>query len=265
MSGTTQTRGWGREGDPRVVCWPGLNLSAHAHFHEAGPLLAERFGLHVVAVEPPGWTTAPLAAEEYRPAALARLVAPLLEPRGVFLGWSWGATIGAHLGALAPTGLAALVLLDAGYTDLQDEPGFRELSLGELRAQFSDFSWDEHVAAARARTRSWRPALEARARAAVREQGDGSLVPLVAADTLAAAFQGVAADRPSAALPGVRCPVLLVVASDTVERLGEAPLDRFRAAVSHAEIVTLDSSHDLLADALEPTLAAVGEFMAKVA
>jgi pimeloyl-ACP methyl ester carboxylesterase len=249
------------------VCWAGLNLPAHAHFDEAGPILAERFGLGVQAVEPPGWTTPPLTPESYRPTELASLVVPLLAPRSLFLGWSWGATIGAHLGALAPDALVALVLLDAGYTDLQDDPAFRERSLEELRGEFRGApirfdSWDGYLAAARERVRSWRPALEARARAAMRED-DGSIVPLVAPETLADALHGVAVERPSSALSEIRCPVLLVAATETLERLGRAPLERFRAAVPHGEVVTIESGHDLLADALDETVAAVGDFVVR--
>jgi len=189
-------------------------------------------------------------------------------PARVFLGWSWGATIAAHLGALAPEGLAALVLLDAGYTDLQDDRRFRERSLDELHEEFGAVparfgSWDAYLEAARARTRTWRPALEGRARAAMREEDD-AVVPLVAPDTIAAAFHGVAVEPPSAALAAIRCPVLLIAASETVAELGEQPLARFRAAVPHAEVVTLASGHDVLADALEPTIDTVGEFVTRV-
>jgi pimeloyl-ACP methyl ester carboxylesterase len=228
-------------------------------------MLAERFGVHVQAVEPPGWTSPPLTPEGYRPSALARLVAPLLAPRSVFLGWSWGGTIAAHVGALAPEGLAALVLLDAGFTDLQDEPRFSDRSLEELEAEFRASpvrfdSWDDYLTVARERVRTWRPPLEARARAAMREDG-GAIVPLVAPETLAAAFHGVAEERPSVALREIRCPVLLVVAEETLAQLGDAPLRRFGSAVPDAEVVALDSSHDLLADALDETVAAVGTFV----
>ena len=261
------TRAWGREGDLKLVCWGGLNLYPHAHFDEAGPLLAERFHLHVTAVEPPGWTSPPVEPDGYRPSALAASVAPLLAPRGVFVGWSWGATIAAHLGALAPLELAAVVLLDAGYTDLQDDRRFSERSLDELREEFRAVparfdSWDAYLEVARTRVRTWRPALEERARAAMREE-DGAVVPLAESDTIAAAFHGVALEPPSAVLAEIRCPVLLVTASDTVANLGERPLERFRAAVPHAEVVQLDSSHDVLADALEPTLDAVGDFVVR--
>lgn len=221
------------------------------------------------AVEPPGWTSPPLEPAGYRPSALAALTPRLLEPRAVFVGWSWGATIGAHLGALAPESLAAVVLLDAGYTDLQDEPRFQERSFDELREEFRApgfrfDSWDAYLEEARARPRTWRPALEARARAAVREE-DGGVVPLVATDTIAAAFHGVAAEPPSAVLTRIRCPVLLIAATETLAQLGGRPLARFRAAVPHAEVVVLDSGHDVLADALEPTLAAVGDFAVRQA
>jgi pimeloyl-ACP methyl ester carboxylesterase len=230
-------------------------------------LLAERFGLHVQAVEPPGWTSPSLAPEDYRPSALAGFVAPLLPPRATFVGWSWGATIAAHLGAQAPDGLAALVLLDAGYSDAQDDPRFQERTVDELREGLSGAAvrydtWDDYLEDARGRTRTWRPALEARARAAMRED-DGAVVPLVAVDTLATAFHGVAVEPPSAVLAGIRSPVLLIAATETLAALGDGPLERFRAAVPHAEVVTLDSGHDLLADALEPTLDAVGDFVTR--
>jgi pimeloyl-ACP methyl ester carboxylesterase len=241
----------------------------HAHYDEAGPLLAERFGLHVQAVEPPGWTSPPLEPEAYRPSALAALVTPLLAPRAVFVGWSWGATIGAHLGALAPAELVALVLLDAGYTDLQDEPRFQERSLDDLREEFRAGalrfdSWDAYLEAARARPRVWRPALEARARAGMREE-DGAVVQLVDPDTGAAAFYGVAVEPPSEVLARIRCPVLLVVATEMVEQLGERPLERFRTALPQTEVVTLDSGHDLLADAFDETVDAVGAFVMRAA
>jgi len=94
-------------------------------------------------------------------------------------------------------------------------------------------------------------------------EDEGALVPLVASDTIAAAFHGVAIEPPSAVLAGIRCPVLLIAASEMVAELGQQPLDRFRVAVPQAEVMELDSGHDLLVDALEPTLTAVGDFAAR--
>jgi hypothetical protein len=148
--------------------------------------------------------------------------------------------------------------------DVQDQPGFRDRSLEELdaevRASQAGFGWDDYLANARGRVRSWRPALEARARAGMHDDGD-AIAPLVAPETLAAAFHGVTEERPSVVLGDIRCPVLLVAAEETLAQLGDAPLQRFRAALPDADVVTLASSHDLLADALEETVAAVGAFV----
>ena len=57
--------------------------------------------------------------------------------------------------------------------------------------------------------------------------------------------------------------MLLVAATETLERLGREPLERFRAAVPHGEVVTVESGHDLLADALDETVAAVGDFVVR--
>jgi pimeloyl-ACP methyl ester carboxylesterase len=256
--------GWGRAGDPAVVCWPGLSVHAHAHFDEAGPLLAERYGLNVLAVEPPGWTSPAPAAEEYRPSVLAQRALEQVDS-GAFVGWSWGGSIGAHVGALGSERLTGLVLLDAGFTDLQDAPdfeqrGFKDVLAGLRAEEFRFDSWESYFDFARGRVRGWRPQLEARARAAMREE-DGWIVPRAAPEAFAGAWVGVAAERPSEALSRIRCPVLVVAATETLERFGEGPLERFRVRVPHAEIVTVESGHDLLADALVQTIDVVGEIM----
>jgi len=101
--------------------------------NEHGPMLATATGRRVIAVSPPGWETPELEPVEYLPSALVRRLLGLfdelnLEPLS-FVGFSWGATIGCHLAAHAPERLDALVLLDAGYTDFQDRPGYEELDL----------------------------------------------------------------------------------------------------------------------------------------
>ena len=109
--------------------WPGLNPSAPWTLVEAGPAWADRYGLRVLAVSPPGWETPPLPAERYRPRALGRLVCSQLDGlklgRVAYVGASWGASIGCHLAATAPERLSGLVLLDAGYLDSQDLPASR--------------------------------------------------------------------------------------------------------------------------------------------
>jgi pimeloyl-ACP methyl ester carboxylesterase len=116
----------------------------------------------------------------------------------------------------------------------------------------------------RSRTRTWRPELEERARAGMREE-DGELVPHVPHAVLAAGFHGVAADRPSATLPAVGAgdhPVLLVAARGTLaQEWAQAALDRFRDVVPRADVETVEAGHDVLADAPEETIGLVAEWL----
>ena len=267
------TRRWG-DGDPRVVCWPGLTISAHAHFEEAGPRWAEAAGGAVVAVEPPGWLDEPLPDDDYTLDRLAGHALGLLDDLGLdaaaWVGWSWGASLGCHAAARAPERIRALVLLDAGFTDLQDDPAFEPRAIDELVALLDqqDFrfpDWEPYLEVMRSRTRGWRPELEERARAGMREQ-DGELVPVVARRTMAAAFHGVEAAPPSstlAALGGADLPVLVVAASGTVAQdWAQTALERFREAVPRAEVETVDAGHDVIADAPDETIELVGRWLA---
>jgi len=251
-------REWGERAAPPLVYWPGLNAVAHVHLADAAPALAARSRSRVLAIAPPGWGSPPLAADEYRPTALSARIVALLDARAlgrvVFVGWSWGATIGCHLAALAPERLRALILLDAGYTDFQDRPNYVERTLAEstatLRAQTPCFStWDE---------------VPERARAAFVER-DGAIVPVVAPEVIAAAAHGVAAEPPSAtlaALGRLEPPILLVTAAETVaQEWARRALRRFRSAVPDATVVEIASGHDLLSDAPDETIAAISDWL----
>ena len=257
--------------------WPGLQLPAHVTLNEHGPTLAAATGLRVLAISPPGWETPPLPAHEYLPTALVRSLVAWLDELGLervaFVGFSWGASIGCHLAANAAERLDALVLLDAGYTDFQDQPGFVDVDLATVTARTVEqarelrwSSWEDCFAYFRPRVREWTPPYERRLREGLREEG-GLIVPTVPPEVVAAAAYGVIAERPSRTLPQVGSagvPTLLVVASDTVAtEHGRAALERFRSEIPAAETVELDSGHDLLADAPEETLAVVATFLRK--
>jgi pimeloyl-ACP methyl ester carboxylesterase len=242
---------------------------------ETAPALVEATGRRIIAVSPPGWETPPLAPTDYRPTALARLVVDLLDTleleRATYAGFSWGASIGCHLAATSPERLDALVLLDAGYTDFQDRPGFEELDLEAVLARAAEEaqearwpSWDACFAFFRPRVRAWRPALEERVRAGMREE-DGEIVPIVGYEPFAAAAYGVMVEPPSATLEQLgklKPAILLVVATDTVAtEHGRRALERFRSAVPHADVEEIDSGHDLLSDAPEETVAVVGNWI----
>jgi pimeloyl-ACP methyl ester carboxylesterase len=230
-------REWGDEDAPAFVFWPGLNPAAPTKLDDAGPVWAEEYGFRVLAISPPGWETDPLAPQRYGTSKLAQLVIDAFDSleleRAAFVGFSWGASIGCHVGALARDRLFGLVFLDAGYTNFQDQPGFEPMTL------------DQTVERVRA--------------------GAASLEG-VAPDTIAAAWFGVVDEPPAAAyqrLAANDVPILLVTASQTVaEEWAAAALERFLDAVPRTDVVELESSHDLLADAPQETIKVVGEWLA---
>ena len=275
VTGSIAYREWGRADAPTLVFWPGLQLPAHVMLNEHGPGLARAAGRRVLALSPPGWETPALAAGEYLPSALVRRLVGLLDEleleRVAFVGFSWGASIGCHLAATAPDRLDALVLLDAGYTDAQDRPGFVDTDLKTVTAETVEAarplrwsSWEECFATFHQYVREWSPSHERRLREGLREE-DGVITPIVPPEVAAAAAYGVIAERPSATvdrLGRLELPILLVVASDTVgTEYGAAALERFRAAVPTAEVVELDSGHDLLADKPRETISALGGWL----
>lgn len=263
-------REWGRSDGRPLVFWHGLNAFGPLQLNEAGPAWARR-GFHVLAPVAPGFGESPpfLDLGDYRLTRLADLVANVADElrlsRFVFVGWSWGASIGVHLAARHAVRLSSLVLLDAGHTDLQDDLGWRDATLDErvsgAEAQVPVYAtWDEALAAARERGGAWRPALEERIRAGLVERG-GAIVPRADTTAMAAAFHWVGVERPSEQLQrlgALHLPLLLVVATrnDTT-----AQVERFRASVPHAEIRTVDSGHDVFAHAPEETERIVAEWV----
>lgn len=223
-------REWGSTDGAPLLYWHGLNPFGSLALTEAGPAWAER-GLRVVAFAAPGVSEGEALpeAEAYRPSRLADAIIEAADELGLetfaFVGWSWGASIGVHLAARHPGRVARLVLLDAGHTDVPVDPA---VSLDQLSTEMSGLHEGN---------RFWDP------RAA------------------AAALYGLLQEQPSSthrALGAGSIPVLLVLAgrNDTVHEV-----ERFRAAVPHAEVRTLDSGHDLLADAPDETIELVADWL----
>ena len=266
-------REWGGGGVP-LVYWAGLTPFGALHLNEAGPAWSEEYGLHVVSISPPGVETQALPAEEYGLARLASLVVRLLDAlgfeRAAYVGYSWGASIGCHLGAAHAGRLSALVLLDAGYDDVPPDGKSLEQRIEEARTAQAEFRFSDREAfltLAREGKRNWRPALEERALAGMREE-DGELVIAASLEAAAAALHGVITEPPTERLGDLGrtgLPVLLVTSGERAgDEAGRAAVERFRAAVPQAETVHIeDSGHDLLADAPEATIRAVGEFLTR--
>jgi pimeloyl-ACP methyl ester carboxylesterase len=264
-------RQWGADDVRPLLYWHGLNPFGALDLNEAGPAWAER-GFRVLAFAAPGIADRTPFADltAYRPTRLAALVVDVADRLAIgafaYVGWSWGASIGVHLGARHADRLEALVLLDAGHTDI---PGDPEQRLEEVRAGISEqqeryrfADWEAFVAAARDTRPRWRPALEERLRAGMHEV-DGAIVARSDRRAAAAAWHGLLQEQPSSAhsaLGQTELPVLLVLASgnDT-----ESEVARFRAAVPQTEVRRVESGHDVLADAPEETIGVVADFLAR--
>ena len=124
-----------------------------------------------------------------------------------------GGDLGCHLAARHPSILAALVLLDAGYSDppLDRKLTYRQRVQENSRAWRSRSapSWDAVVNALRRQHRRWTPAIEKAARAGYRTRA-GQLVPAVSPSVVAAVEHGMA-QAPRVDLVGVireRCAVV---------------------------------------------------------
>jgi pimeloyl-ACP methyl ester carboxylesterase len=224
---------WGRQDGRPFLCWHGVGLSSRgsAFVAEAAPILAERHGLRVLALEAPGFGhSPPIEPDGYRPQALVDRVPPLLDGLGLdrtaFMGFSWGGDVGCHLAARHPGRLAALVLLDAGYSDRPRDPSLTYEQRLELKTEESR-----------------------------------GIVPTVAPRVVAAIEYGMANAPPSATRPRLAAsglPVLLVAAGHAPEE----ELARFAADVPQAEMVRVaEAGHDVLADAGPEVVELVGTWL----
>jgi pimeloyl-ACP methyl ester carboxylesterase len=215
----------------------------------------------VIAIAAPGaGETPPLAdPDDYLPSRLAALVLAVADAadvdRFVFMGHSWGGSIGVHLAALHPERVEALVLLDAGYSDVETDHDRDELvqSFEKEQADFAFDDWDAYFAWVQTRVRAWRPALEPRYREGMTER-DGKVVPRSNARAAAWALHGVQTEPPRPTHDRLTVPVLLLLATD-------ADPEGFAERVPHARVERLDTGHDVVEDAPEETVSLVGEWL----
>jgi pimeloyl-ACP methyl ester carboxylesterase len=259
---------WGRRGDPALLYWDGLGGTG-LHANEIGPILAEEYGLHVVAPDPPGHGASPAGdADSFRPTRLAGTAAKVLDELGIgraaFLGFSWGGRVGVWLAARFPERLTALALVEGGHHGSREPTGL-EAAVEEARAEREEEtfdSWDAYFAYERESLRRWTPALEEAHHAVMQEEG-GRVAPIASAEVVGAIHHGSRLEPLTEAYPAIAAaglPVLLLVApaadTDAVER--------FRAALPNARVDSVPNGiHDLVSFAPERVAAAVGTFVAE--
>lgn len=269
-------RRWGT-GEREVVCWHALGvLRTGRAMAEAAPALSERLGASVFAFDAPGFgrSQPPLPAAGYRPSALAARAEAAMDALGIgralWVGQSWGATVGCHLAAQCPGRLSALVLLDAGYQETTAPPGGLEALIANARADWETFrfdSWESLEGAVRAGgVRRWNGDTAMAVRDAVASEPDG-LRPVAQPETLAAAAWGVACEPPRLVWADISrsgIPVLLLSAGEPVEDQERArQIAAFRAAVPRATVRTVQGAgHDVLGDVGPALVETVADWLA---
>ena len=261
---------WGEQDDPAVLYWDGLGGTG-LHANELAPILVADHGLRVVAPDAPGHGRAPaLPADAYRPSRLVEVATRLLDELGIervhFVGFSWGARVGSSFAALFPERTASLALVEGG-TPWSQEPVDLAACVEEAHKELEDesfASWEAFFTYERESLRRWTPAVAEAHEAAMREQ-DGSVVPIVDAETLGAIKYGNRLEPVMETYPAIAetsVPVLLVYASSPSR---EEPVARFRDALPDARVVSIpDAIHDLVSFAPDEVAHAVGTFIAEL-
>jgi pimeloyl-ACP methyl ester carboxylesterase len=269
-------REWGEPDGRPLLFWHALGDHTSLQAIEAAPLLLRDHGFRVLAPDAPGFGGSPrLPAKRYQLPALVELARDLLDALGldrvVWVGSSWGATVGVHVAATHPERVEALVLLDGGYLGPSDDLG---ASLRMLRRHWrsqpelwSYDSWEAVDDDARAQLTRWTPALAETCRSAYREE-NGKVVSIMGPDVYAAVIWGVLRAPPAEALARLGAsgvPTLLLAATvppEEEERRRPAR-ERFGELVPQGEIRLMETRHSVLEDAPEETARAIGEWLTR--
>ena len=218
---------WGDEAGKPLFYWHGGGGGSKETPVLAAPL--EAAGYRLYAVDAPGYGGSPaLEPEGYALPRLAGLAVELirvldLEP-AIWLGFSWGASVGVHTAALFPSAVRALGLLDGGYLVAEDDPDY-DPGMG----------YEDELAELRGRA----------------EKGENWDAPaeVIGAAMVAARLAPCPPHYPALAERGI--PVLLARASEPAELEGlrRAALARFQAGVPQARVVRIpNATHGILGD-----------------
>ena len=155
--GTLAIREWGPPSAPNLVFLHGLGVIGPRATDEPAEAWAALV-FRVLAPDLPGFGgSEAVSREDYLPSRLARRLLGELPERFALVGYSWGGTIGAHLTALEPERVTALVLVDVGYSaPKHDPPSYDEL-LSDARAELGASRFPDMLPpSSRTRVRSFR-------------------------------------------------------------------------------------------------------------
>jgi pimeloyl-ACP methyl ester carboxylesterase len=222
-----RVRRWGDEGGRPLFYWHGGGGGSGETPILTPPLVAAGYTLH--ALDAPGYgDSEPLEPHRYAPPGLAELAVELLDilelAPVIWIGYSWGASIGLHTAALFPSSIRALGLLDGGYLVAEDDPDYDPAS-----------DYEDEVAELRRRT----------------EEGETWDAPaeVIGAAMVASRLAPSTPLYPTIAASGI--PVLLARATEPseLENLRRVALRRFQTGLPDARVVAVsNATHGILQD-----------------
>jgi pimeloyl-ACP methyl ester carboxylesterase len=235
-------RRWGEADAPAVFYWHGGG-GGSTEWPEIAPVLAAA-GYSVYAPEAPGYGRSPrLEPGQYLASNMADLAVSLVGELAIapvlWVGFSWGATLGVHVAARAPERLRALALLDGGYHIPEMHPEY-DPSL-DIPKRIAEMQADL-------------------------DRGEEWDAP---PEVIAAVMQGSDDEPAYTRWPGVRAaalPVLLITSSKPPEwdEVRARVVDRFRAALPDAEVFSVDSGHGVLQEAGDDVRRIVLDWLARL-
>ena len=228
---------WGGDGPP-VMALHGLASSAH-WYDIVAPLIRNDF--RIVAPDQRGHGQTTQAPSGYDWATLSKDVSGLMDHLGIrqaaVLGHSWGGHVASGLAAYAPERVSRVVMIDGGFLDGHLWPtgtweefsetlrprnvaGDREEFLDRLRTQLAD---------------CWSDELERVVQTMVYEDEDGQIQDILHPDHHYQVLQAMWNDPPSAILPRMSCPSLIVAAGPRPDRANSEFSRRRQIMVAAAE------------------------------
>jgi pimeloyl-ACP methyl ester carboxylesterase len=235
-------RWWASDAGPNVLYWHGGGGGSE-ELPQIAPAL-EAAGYSLYAPDAPGYGGSPrLAPQDYRASNIADIATALIDRLAIapviWIGFSWGASIGVHAVTRAPDRVKALVLLDGGYLVPEDDPDYDptldlDRRIAELQAEI--------------------------------DRGEQWDAP---AEILAAAMQGNHDEPTEPHWPKVReagLPILLVTSTEPPEweEIRKRGIDRFRAALPTAEVASVSSGHGVLNEAGDDVRRIVLDWLARL-
>ena len=228
---------WGGDGPP-VMALHGLASSAH-WYDIVAPLLRNDF--RIVAPDQRGHGQTTQAPSGYDWATLSKDVSGLMDhlgiPQAAVLGHSWGGHVASGLAAYSPERVSRVVMIDGGFLNGHLWPtgtweefsetlrprnvtGDREEFLERLRTQLAD---------------CWSDELERVVQTMVYEDEDGQIQDILRPDNHYQVLQSMWNEPPSAILPRMSCPSLIVAAGPRPDRANSEFSRRRQIMVAAAE------------------------------